>query len=406
MRINPFNALRPTPESAPSVASVPYDTVNTTEARELAAGNPDSFLHVIRPDIDLPDDIDPHSDIVYETARQNLQQLIERGALVSEESPCLYVYTQIMGQHEQTGLVACCHIDDYSNNRILKHEKTRRDKEDDRTRHVITLKANTGPVFLTYRDDSILDSLIAEIRADEPLIHIKAPDGVIHTVWRVTATGPLLKAFQAVDRMYVADGHHRSAAAARAGAEMRGANPSHTGDEEYNWFLNVLFPASQLNIMPYNRVVNDLNGLDEATFLEKVSEKLSITESASDKPEGPQQVNMYLGGKWYRLSWPEQSTEDPADALDVSILQEQILNPLLNIDDPRTNTRIRFIGGIRGTDELTRLVDSGEAAVAFSMHPVSVEEMMAIADNDGIMPPKSTWFEPKLRSGLFVHSLA
>ena len=405
MRVHPFDALRPTPESAARVASVPYDTINTREACELAAGNPDSFLHVIRPEIDLPDGTDPHSEIVYRTAHLALQKLIQRSALVRENKPSFYVYSQRMGSHEQTGLVACCHIDDYSDNLILKHEKTRKDKEDDRTRHVLTLEANTGPVFLTYRDQPDIDALINTARTQSPLLLIDAPDGVTHTVWGVDATDDMQQAFESVDRLYVADGHHRSAAAARAGAELRAANPEHTGDEEYNWFLSVLFPATQLNILPYNRVVDDLCGLSEPEFLAAVAKAFTLTPGQADVPEAANQACMYIGGSWYRLSWPAVDTTDPAEALDVSTLQKQLLNPLLNIDDPRTNTRIRFIGGIRGTQELVKLVDSGQAAVAFSLYPVTVDQMMDIADADAIMPPKSTWFEPKLRSGLFVHTL-
>lgn len=405
MRIKPFDALRPTPESAPNVASVPYDTVNTEEARERAKDNPSSFLHVIRPEIDLPDGTEPHSDRVYEKARQALQNLVASGAMQREGRPCFYVYTQKMGDHEQTGVVACCHIDDYANNLILKHEKTRREKEDDRTRHVLTLRANTGPVFLTYKGTRSIDQLVAAKKQTAPIFQIEARDKVLHTVWRVDETDPLAEAFKHVEKTYVADGHHRSAAAARAGSTLRDRNPNHTGNEEYCWFLSVLFPASQLQILSYNRVVADLNGLSADAFLNKVADVFNIQPTESPTPDSLSSATLYVDGKWYRISWPPVDTGSPSDDLDVSVLQHQLLTPILGIGDPRTDNRINFVGGIRGTGQLEQLVESGAAAVAFVMHPVTVEQMMAIADADGIMPPKSTWFEPKLSSGLFVHTL-
>jgi uncharacterized protein (DUF1015 family) len=360
---------------------------------------------VIRPEIDLPEETDVHADCVYETAATNLQAFIASGVLVREQGDCCYVYRQIMNGHAQTGIVACCDIGEYERGTILKHEKTRQDKEDDRTRHVLTLNAHTGPVFLTYRDDAVVDALVADAMREEPLFDITAEDGVTHTVWRLQESDALIEAFAAVPEAYIADGHHRSAAALRAGCQLREANPAHDGSEEYNWFLTVLFPASQLKILPYNRVVFDLNGQDEARFLAAVRERFTLAEDASPVPSAAHQVSMYIGGSWYGLAWAEQPGDDPVAALDVSVLQDRLLAPLLGIADPRTSQRVAFIGGIRGTDELEAWVDEGRGAVAFSVYPVSVEEMMAIADADRIMPPKSTWFEPKLRSGLLVHTL-
>jgi uncharacterized protein (DUF1015 family) len=405
MKISPFAALRPTPENVSRVASVPYDTIDTNEAKQLAVGNADSFLHVIRPEIDLPEGTDVHADCVYQKAADNLQDFMARGILVRESEPCCYVYRQIMNNHAQIGVVTCCNIGEYERGTILKHEKTRRDKEDDRTRHVLTLKAHTGPVFLTYRDNDTINALVTKTMATEPLFDITANDGVQHTVWRMAHSAALVDAFTQIPEAYIADGHHRSAAALRAGTELRSANPNHNGTEEYNWFLTVLFPASQLQILPYNRVVFDLNGLEPDALMNAVSERFTVTDGAAPTPQEPHTVSMYLAGKWYGLAWEHQPSDDPVAALDVSILQDRLLDPLLGIDDPRTSQRIAFIGGIRGTDELEKWVDSGRGAVAFSVYPVSVEEMMAIADADQIMPPKSTWFEPKLRSGLLVHTL-
>lgn len=407
MKTKPFSALRPAAAVAAKLASVPYDVVDTAEARALAAGNPVSFLHVSRPEIDLPDGTDLYSDAVYAQAVKALNGLIDGGALVRDSEPAYYAYRQIMGEHSQTGIVACCHIDDYAADVIRKHEKTRQDKEDDRTRHVLELNANTGPVFLTYRDQSALDAVVARATQAEPLYDFTAADSIRHTVWKLSAAdGQAVRAlFDSVPVAYVADGHHRAKAAWRAGAERRAANPAHTGDEEYNWFLAVLFPASQLTILPYNRCVTDLNGLSADEFLDRVHKVFTVTDNAPASPAGSRNVSLYLGGKWYGLSW-ESFDADPVSSLDVSVLQDRLLAPVLGIADPRTDKRISFIGGIRGTDELVRRVDSGRDAVAFSMAPVTVEQMMAIADAGQIMPPKSTWFEPKLRSGLLVHEIA
>ena len=406
MRTKPFAALRPAQGIAARLASVPYDVVDTAEARALARDNPVSFLHVSRPEIDLPEGTDIYSDAVYGQAAKALQSLMADGALVRDPEPAYYAYRQVMGAHVQTGVVACCHIDDYASDVIRKHEKTRQDKEDDRTRHVLTLNANTGPVFLTYRDVAEIDAVIAKATEEKPLYDFTAMDGIRHTVWKLPAEdcAALRAQFDEVPLAYVADGHHRAKAAWRAGAERRAANPTHTGNEEYNWFLAVLFPASQLTILPYNRCVADLNGLSADEFLKSVGRVFSVTDNASPTPPASRNVSFYLAGKWHGISW-EPFDSDPVSALDVSVLQDRLLAPILGIADPRTDKRISFIGGIRGTDELVRRVDSGRDAVAFSMAPVTVAQMMAIADAGQIMPPKSTWFEPKLRSGLLVHEI-
>ncbi len=405
MLIKPFAALRPVPEKVASLAAVPYDVVDTAEARVLAAGNPDSFLHVSRPEIDLPDSVDIHDDTVYAQGVRAFRDLQARGVLVREDAERLYVYRQIMGSHSQTGVVTCCNIDDYARDIIRKHEKTRKDKEDDRTRHCMELNANSGPVFLTYRDSDKLNALVAAVQKNAPLYDFTAADGIRHTVWRVE--GPAqdwVSAFGQVPLAYVADGHHRAAAAFRTGQQRRAANPAHTGKEEYNWFLAVLFPASQLRILPYNRCVADLNGLTPAALLAKVKTIFKTVPADGATPTGPREVRMYLEKSWYKLTWDEFEA-DPVGRLDVSVLQDWLLAPVLGIADPRTNTRISFVGGIRGAGELIKRVDSGRDAVAFSMFPTTVGQMMDIADAGQIMPPKSTWFEPKLRSGLLVHTL-
>lgn len=404
MQIKAFAAWVPAPGKAAAVAAVPYDVVDTAEARALAAGNPDSLLHISRPEIDLPDTIDIHDDRVYAQGLQAFRAFQSRGTLIREPHPCLYVYRQIMGAHSQTGVVVCCHADDYENDIIRKHEKTRRDKEDDRTRHTLTLQANTGPVFMTYRDSTPLDAAVTRVVSRPPMADFTAVDGIRHTIWRITEdTTGWAALFQAVPLAYIADGHHRAASAWRAARQHRAGNPRHDGSEEYNWFLAVLFPASQLRILPYNRCVADLNGLDTATFLERTGRVFDVCKSGRAEPAGPRQAQMYLAGDWYTLSWPAFEA-GPVDRLDVSVLQTRLLAPLLGIDDPRTSQRISFVGGIRGTGELKKRVDSGRDAVAFSLAPTTVREMMDIADAGQIMPPKSTWFEPKLRSGLVIHT--
>lgn len=404
MKIRAFQGLRPNPKQAASVASLPYDVVNTEEASKLAEGNPNSFLHVVRAEIDLPNGTDLYSDAVYAKAKANLSTLVETGALERETGACLYVYQQVMNGHKQRGLVSVCHIDDYLNDLIKKHEKTRPQKEDDRTRLNTTLSAHPGPVFLTYRDEASIDARINEIIQSAPFIDFTAPDGVQHTVWKIEDTEELVSAFSDIPVSYVADGHHRSASAARVGAERKANNPNHTGEEDYNWFLAVNFPASQLKILPYNRLVFDLNGYSEETFLEKVKAVATVTEGAAPSPAAVGTMSMYFKGQWFGIEFPENDSLDPVSRLDISRLQDGILGPILGIDDPRTSNRIDFIGGIRGTEELVKRVENGDGPVAFSMYPVTIEQLMDIADAGATMPPKSTWFEPKLRSGLFIHT--
>ena len=405
MRIRPFQGLRPRPELASQVASPPYDVISGEEARELASGNGLSFLRVIRAEIDLPKGTDPYSSAVYEAAKANLNGLVETGALVRETSPSLYLYEQGMGDHRQTGLVSVCHLDDYLSNRIKKHERTQPVKVEDRTRLNSTINAHPGPVFLMYRDDPEIDAQVERIRQNAPLIDFTAQDGVRHSVWKITSAQPLVDAFAGLGATYVADGHHRSASAARLGEKRMEANPHHTGQEDYNWFLAVKFPASQLKILPYNRLVLDLNGHSNKQFLQKLQSIGPIKENALPSPDRAGSVSIFLKDRWYGLEFPIQEITDPARSLDVSRLQETILGPILGIENPRTSDRIDFIGGVRGPGELEKRVIQGDGPVAFSMHPVSVEQIMDIADAGEIMPTKSTWFEPKLRSGLFVHTI-
>jgi len=405
LRIKAFQGLRPSPAVAHLVACVPYDVVDRVEAAALAKDNPYSLLHVDRAEIDLPETTDPYSAEVYAKALENFRAMQEGGVLLRESEPCVYIYRQRMGEHSQTGIAALCHIDDYERDIIKKHEKTRKDKEDDRTRLIDTLSADTGPVFLTYRDRAEIGSFVEERSACAALFDFTAPDGIRHTVWRVADPERLVTLFAGIPAAYVADGHHRTASAVRVGRERRAANPNHTGPENYNWFLAVLFPASELQILPYNRAVRDLQGREAADFLREVGRHFSVDEGASQTPSRPGQVAMYLDSHWYGLGWEPDPRADPVSQLDVSVLQNRLLAPLLGIDDPRTSKRIDFIGGIRGTRELATRVDSNRDAVAFSMYPTTVSQLMAIADAGQIMPPKSTWFEPKLRSGLFIHTL-
>ena len=404
--IRPFRAVRPPVERVADVAAVPYDVVNSAEAAELAKGNPWSFLHVSRPEIDLPSGTDLYSDAVYAKAAENFQRLIDECPLATDAEPALYVYTLKMGVHEQTGVVACCSIDEYDSDLIKKHERTRKDKEDDRTRHLLTIGAQTGLVFLTYRGVAAIDAAVAAIRTGKPLYDFVAPDGISHTMWRVPDSDPLVELFGGVPALYVADGHHRSASASRARAARAAANPHHTGDEDYNFVLAVVFPADQLRILPYNRVVKDLNGLSTDAFLAAVRTHFEVTEDAGADPARGE-FSMYLDGHWYGLKPPAGSIDasDPIASLDVSVLQDRLLAPVLGVEDPRTDKRIDFVGGIRGTGELVRLVDSGRAAVGFSLHPTTLDDLMRIADAGEIMPPKSTWFEPKLRDGLVCHRI-
>lgn len=404
--IRPFRAYRPFDGLPTLIASVPYDVINTKEAREMAENNPFSFLHVCRPEIDLPESTNEHSEEVYATGADNLREFIDKSFLTHEDADSLYVYQQRMNDHVQVGLVALCSVREYEQNRIKKHELTRKDKEDDRLRHVTTQQANAEPVFLTYRSQAAIDEVIGEVRRTEPLYDIISTDGIGHTLWRIAEPekiAQLVKLFSTVEALYIADGHHRTAAAIRYGQQQRAQNPHPTGDEPYEFFMAVMFPHWQLRIMDYNRVVADLNGLTPEQFLAKVGEKFEVVETSVRQPTQSATFGMYLGTKWYRLQAREGTfaADDPIQSLDVSILQNNLLAPVLGIDDPRTDQRIDFVGGIRGMDELEKRVKEG-AAVAFSMYPTSLEQLMSVADAGQIMPPKSTWFEPKLRSGLVV----
>lgn len=404
----PFHALMPLPEKVAAVAAVPYDVVNTEEAAALAEGNPLSFLRVSRPEIELAPGTDLYSDEVYARAAANFRRLRREAPLAEDPEANLYVYSLKMGNHTQVGIAGAASVSDYDAGVIKKHEKTRRDKEDDRARHVMELRNHSGPVFLTYRDSAAIDAIVREIMKEEPYFNFTAPDGIEHKLWKAGAEKSLelSRIFDTeVPCFYIADGHHRAASASRAAAACRAANPAHRGDEAYNYFLAVTFPASQLRILPYNRVVHDLNGLSSEEFLRKVGERFTVSATDNPSPEKSGEFCMYLEGKWSLLRPRfDISNLGVIERLDVSILQDNILAPLLGIDDPRTSRRIDFIGGIRGTKELEKLVDSGKGAVAFSMYPTTLPQLMAIADADAIMPPKSTWFEPKLRDGLVTHN--
>ena len=443
MRIRPFRALRPTPAAAAAVACVPYDVVTTDAARALAADAPLSFLHVTRAEIDLGPDVDPHDPVVYATARANLARLRHEAPLVVEDEPALYVYRLRDGDHEQTGLAGCFPLDDYDGGAIRRHERTRRDKEDDRTRHMAAVEAQTGIVFLAYRRRAAIDDLVAAVSAGEPLFDFEAPDGVRHTVWRATAgqTADLVDGFAAVPALYIADGHHRAASAARARRELAGRGADGAGPAARDHFVAVAFPDRETRILPYNRTVSDLAGAGPEEFLAAVSARLPVAPADAATP-GKGAVAMYVDGRWHRVgltpaagvgvSGPGDGgggsdpgagvrasdsavgvgasdraagvgASDPAAALDAARLQALLLEPVLRVEDIRTDPRVRFVGGVHGTGELERLVDSGEAAVAFSLAAVTMDELLAVSDAGGIMPPKSTWFEPKLRDGLLTH---
>ncbi|MCK5849613.1 MAG: DUF1015 domain-containing protein, partial [Kiritimatiellae bacterium] len=376
-------------------------------AAKLAEGNMLSFLRVARPEIELDPSIDVHDDRVYAKAAENFKRLCEAAPLEVDPEKHLYVYSLKMGDHVQTGILGAASTEDYDNDIIKKHEKTRKDKEDDRTRHVTALRSHTGPVFLTYKDDVAVDAIVASITATEALFDFTAPDGIGHKLWRVDeeTSAKLADLFENIPYLYIADGHHRAASASRAAAECRNNNPGHTGEEDYNFFLTVVFPGSQLKILPYNRAVHDLNGLSTDEFMEKVSANFAISDTDEPVAQDPGDIRMYLDGKWYKLDCKaEIPSDDVIATLDVSMLQDYILAPVLGVADPRTSKKIDFVGGIRGTGELEKLVNSGKAAVAFSMYPTTVEQLMAIADAGEIMPPKSTWFEPKLRDGMVCHN--
>ena len=402
--LHPFRALRPAADKAAAVSSVPYDVVSTEEAREIAQSNPLSFLHVTRSEIDLPAGADAYSAPVYQKAKENLDRLRDRQALMLDETPSLYFYRLRMGVHEQTGLAGCFAVDEYESDVIKKHERTRRDKEDDRTRHMIELRAQTGIVFLTYRASARVNAAATRVTAGGPLYEFTAADGVHHTIWRAGESDmrELVEAFRPIPALYIADGHHRAASAMRARQALRGkANGGSAGEADR--FLGVAFPSDQAQILPYHRVVKDLAGHSPASLLEALQGRVRVSPG-SDTPGGPGEVAMYLAGEWHALTLrPAATGAAPADRLDVARLHEQVLAPVLQVGDVREDKRIDFVGGIRGPGALARLVDEGRAAIAFAMHPVGIGDLMAIADAGGIMPPKSTWFEPKLRDGLLSH---
>lgn len=408
--VKPFPALRPVREKAAQVASPPYDVLNSDEAREMAAGNPVSFLHVNKPEIDLPPETDPYADEVYAKGRENLSRMIADGVMVQDEMPCFYLYAQKMGEHRQVGLVAAASVQEYIEDKIKKHELTRQKKEKDRIRHIETLETQVGPVFLTYKAVPEIDSLFEEIQQEkEPEVDFTAPDGIQHTLWVVSSHKRIEKIaslFRGVPALYVADGHHRSAAAQIVAQRRREANPDYKGSESWNYFLTVIFPDDQMMILPYNRVVRDLNGLSGEEFLTKLGEVFEMEEAAGAfEPETPKVFGLYMAGQWYKLTAKKGSFNamDPVASLDAAILQANVLEPVLGITDIRNDERIDFVGGIRGLGELEKRVDSGEMAIAFSLHATTIEQLMSVADAGKIMPPKSTWFEPKLRSGLVSH---
>jgi len=412
--VKPFNALRPQKKNAHIIASVPYDVVNRKEAKELAANNDLSFLKVTRSEIDLPDDVNPYSKEVYQKAKENIAKLKKNGSLNEDDKPHFYLYRLVMDERAQVGIAATFAVDDYDNDIILKHEKTRKVKEDDRTNHIVTTETQTGIVFLTYRGADAINNLVNKTTEEtEPEYDFTSPDGIQHTVWLLSDeyNNTLIEEFRKQEKIYVADGHHRAKSASRAREEKKYSNPNHTGNEEYNYFIAVVFPANQLKILPYNRIVFDLNKYNKEEFINKIKESFEIEKSDSKEPAAKRSFGMYIDNEWFSLK-PMDETISKVDAatsigekLDVSILQNFLLNPILGIEDQRTSNRIDFIGGIRGTQELEKLVNSGKAAVAFSMYPVSVDDLMKISDAGEVMPPKSTWFEPKLRDGLLSHTI-
>ena len=408
--IKPFAGLRPADGRADDVVAPPYDVVSSSEARALAQGRPWSFLHISRPEIDLPAGTDPYAPEVYAKAAENLNLMVSEGVLVRDDKPCYYAYRLTMGGHVQTGLVAAASVEAYDADRIKKHEFTRPVKEDDRVRQIEALNAQTGPVFLVYKANENVDGILGAVTAQPPAVDVTAADGVRHELWVIAdddSIERLTAAFDAMAALYVADGHHRSAAGSRVGNARREADAGHTGEESYNFFLTVIFPHDQMHILDYNRVVKDLNGLDEAAFLERVGERFLVEPSTDPvRPSRPAEFGMYLGGRWYRLQLDDAKIpDDPVASLDVSLLADNLIEPVLGISDPRRDERIDFVGGIRGLGELEKRVDSGEWAVAFALFPTTMDALMAVADAGEVMPPKSTWFEPKLADGLVSHVL-
>ncbi len=401
--LKPFPALRPKPELAARICELPYDVMSTEEAREMAAGNPFSFLHVSKPEIDLPIGTDLYSSAVYAKGKENFAKLIADGALYQESQPCFYLYRQIMGGHAQIGLVAAASCQEYLDGIIKKHEFTRPDKEDDRVRHIETLNSQTGPVFLTYKAVAAMDEFVTQRTANAPDVDFTGTDGVRHTSWTVrdaAGIGFISEQFARIPFLYIADGHHRSAAAGRVFTARQGQGHS-------SGFLTVIFPHNQMQILPYNRVLKDLNGLTAEALLAQLDALFLISSAGTPKPTRKHELGFFFGGQWRTLHFRPQfaAANDPIERLDVTLLQKLVLDPIFGINDPRTSKRINFVGGIRGTAELERLVNSGDYACAFSMFPTSIVDLMEIADADGIMPPKSTWFEPKLRDAMFCHMI-
>ncbi|UCH13060.1 MAG: DUF1015 domain-containing protein [Bacteroidales bacterium] len=411
--IKPFKGFRVKKELARRVASRPYDVITSAEAREEAKDNPYSFLHVIKPEIDLPVDTDPYSSEVYEKGRENLENLIKKGILVQDTEPCFYIYAQTFESRTQYGILGCAHINDYINKNIKEHELTRPDKENDRINLIKHHNFHAEPVFFAYRDNAEINRIVDEIVKEDPEYNFVADDGIGHQLWVVSELETVSRIEEIfrkdVPYTYVADGHHRTAAAAKTALSRKQYNPGHTGEEEYNYFMAVHFPASQLKIIDYNRVIKDLNGNTPARFIEKLTESFDIEEKGEDeyKPSRLHELSMYIDGKWYSMTSREGTfnDNDPIDCLDVTILSKQVLDPILNITDLRKSKRIDFVGGVRGLGELKRRVDSGEMKAAFALYPVTMQQLINIADTKNIMPPKTTWFEPKLRSGLVLHHL-
>ncbi|PFM62776.1 hypothetical protein COJ48_18040 [Bacillus cereus] len=412
-KIRPFRAIRPVEEKAVQVAALPYDVLNSEEAREVVKGNPYSFLHIDKAEIDLNPEISPYDSSVYEKASENLQRFIREEVFIQDEEPALYIYQLTMQGRTQSGLVVCTSIDEYEDDTIKKHERTRHEKEQDRIRHVDVCDANTGPIFLTYRTKEGVTQFIASWKEEHaPIYKFMAEDGVEHVAWKIVdedAIAKLIAAFEEIPNLYIADGHHRSASAAKVGLMRREQYQNYTGEEEFNFFLSVLFPHDELSIWDYNRVVKDLNGLSVEQFLKQIAQYFYVEEATVSpyKPNESKSFGMYVNEKWYKLTVKEETFDanDLVRRLDVSILQDHLLSQVLEIHDPRSDSRIDFVGGIRGLEELERLVNSGDYTVAFALYPTSMEDLLAIADAGEVMPPKSTWFEPKLRSGLFIHSL-
>ena len=408
--VKPFFCTRPKEEVADRVAALPYDVWNREEAKRETQREPMSFLRVDRAETQLGDSVDIYEERVYQKAKELLEQMEEEGILFTEEEECYFVYELTMNQRPQTGIVACASIDDYLNGVIKKHENTRAEKEEDRIRHVDICSAQTGPIFLAYRSDMRINQIVEEVKGQKTLYDFIAPDGVRHTVWKIEEKGKIEEirtAFSEIQEIYIADGHHRAASAVKVGLKRRKEQKSYDGTEEFNYFLSVLFPDEQLMIMDYNRVAKDLNGMTETEFLNQVSVIFEV-ERLNDHPIRPGrkgEFSMYLKGAWYRCKIrPEDISNDPVEGLDVSVLQKRLLSPVLGIDDPKTDGRIDFVGGIRGIEELERRCNA-DCAVAFAMYPTSIQELFAVADAGRLMPPKSTWFEPKLRSGIFIHAL-